>query len=298
MMVEIQNPSIKLKGYLNKQDYLEIKKLMKSCIEKENVTLKLELDYKLGRENESEDFKINEFMYYNEELLIGYLGICQFSGEALEVNGMVHPEYRRKGVFKSLFSLVEDEWNKRKTKDMLLLNDHTSRSGYEFIKQTSAQYDNSEYEMFLRGEPKFNLDRIAEITFRKATNKDAKDIAEQNSIYFNQSIESLDLVLPEDEAKRGVDIYLAEVEQTVVGKVQVGVSDGIGGIFGLGVLPNFRRRGFGKEILLKAIDLLKEKQVNEIMLQVAVENEHALDLYKSCGFVVTSTMDYYKMSKK
>jgi ribosomal protein S18 acetylase RimI-like enzyme len=33
------------------------------------------------------------------------------------------------------------------------------------------------------------------------------------------------------------------------------------------------------------------------MLQVAVKNKNALRLYKSCGFEVTSTMDYYRLSK-
>ena len=32
------------------------------------------------------------------------------------------------------------------------------------------------------------------------------------------------------------------------------------------------------------------------MLQVATKNKSALNIYKSCGFEETSTMDYYKMA--
>lgn len=294
----IQQPSLKVKNHLTPIDYEDIKNLIKYCSEKEKITLKLELDYKMKSTEKSENIeRMNEFMFYDNKTLIGYIGICQFSGEALEVNGLVHPHYRRMGVFHHLFSLVKDEWYKRKTQDMLLLSDHNSFSGIEFIKQTSAQYENSEYEMFLKDELVKSEFKSDILTFRKATNKDAMEIARQNSIYFDMILDGIDLILPEEEANRGVDIYIVELGEIVVGKVQVGVDDDIGGIYGLGVLPQYRRKGFGKEILLKAINKLREKQVKEIMLQVAVKNKHALNLYKSCGFVEQSTMDYYKLSK-
>lgn len=90
-------------------------------------------------------------------------------------------------------------------------------------------------------------------------------------------------------------IYLAEVDQQVIGKVHIQVSPGIGGIYGLGVLPEYRGKGYGRATLLKAIDKLKEANAGDIMLQVAVENANALRLYQSCGFVETSTMDYYEL---
>ncbi|TXC91816.1 GNAT family N-acetyltransferase [Metabacillus litoralis] len=295
--MKIQQPSIKLKSHLTQEDYEDIKDLMKYCLE-EDITLKLELDYKMKSSVKSDNTeRINEFMFYDDKTLIGYIGICQFSGEALEVNGLVHPHYRRMGVFNRLFSLVKDEWHKRKIQDMLLLSDHNSFSGIEFIKQTSAQYDNSEYEMFLKKELIKNEFESDVLTFRKATNKDALEIARQNAIYFDMILDATDLISPEEEARRGVDIYIVELGEEVVGKVQIGVDDGIGGIYGLGVLPQYRRKGFGKEIILKAVNKLKEKQVKEIMLQVAVKNKTALNLYKSCGFVEQSKMDYYKLTK-
>ncbi len=59
-------------------------------------------------------------------------------------------------------------------------------------------------------------------------------------------------------------------------------------------MPEHRGKGFGRAVLLGAIEKLKEANVNAIMLQVAAENATALGLYKSCGFVETSTMDYFK----
>ncbi|MFP3339151.1 GNAT family N-acetyltransferase, partial [Micrococcus sp. SIMBA_131] len=103
------------KSSLNQEDYNDILRLKECCLEKEDVTLKLELDHKLNQSHNGsvDQNKINEFMFYDDYTLIGYIGICQFGSEALEVNGMVHPDYRRMRVFKRLFSFVQDEWNKR-----------------------------------------------------------------------------------------------------------------------------------------------------------------------------------------
>ena len=297
-MVPIKNPSIVIKEFPNYDDYKRVTKLMEACIAHDNISLKIELDYKLSCSfYEMKDInKSNEFMFYEGEMLIGYIGICQFGAEVMEVNGMVHPDYRRRGVFSRLYGLVEDEWLKRSSENMLLLSDHHSCSGQAFIKSTGAHYDKSEYEMFLMNEPEEKTDS-RQISLRKAMNKDAKEIARQNNIYF-QTASNTELTLPEEEAKHGVDIYLAELEQSCIGKVHLNREDSTGAIFGLGVLPEYRGRGYGREILLRSIEKLNEIKVDDIKLQVEVKNRNALSLYQTCGFEETSTMDYFKLTKR
>ncbi|MYL64301.1 GNAT family N-acetyltransferase [Bacillus hwajinpoensis] len=290
-MKTITHPSIKLTPSLNQEDYKEILRLKECCLEKEDVTLKLELDHKRNQSHNGsvDQNKVNEFMFYDDHVLIGYMGICQFGSEALEVNGMVHPDYRRMGVFKRLFSYVQDEWNKRESKQMLLLCDRNSTPGIKFIKSTGAHYENSEYEMHLVGEASEAID-MTNLHFRKALKQDAKEIARQNAIYFH--------VNSEEASLEGMDVFLAEWNQSVIGKVHIELQNGVGGIYGLGVLPEYRRQGFGREILMKAVKKLREKQAQQILLQVAVKNKQALNLYQSCGFKETSTMDYFKLTKK
>jgi ribosomal protein S18 acetylase RimI-like enzyme len=297
IMKEIKNSYIKLKERLDKNDYEDINKLQRLCVEVDKVALKLELDYKLSKaEGNVDNLKeINEFMYYDGDKLVGYVGVCNFGGADLEVNGMVHPEYRRNGVFKSLFSLVKDELKKRILAKILLLSDRNSISGQEFIKATGASFVNSEYEMFLRNKVKPTIARA--VVLRRATNKDAKEIAMQNSIYFNVEFKEEDIFMPEEEEKCGITIYIAEINNKIIGKVHLEVRDGVGGIYGLGIVPEYRGKGYGRELLTLAIEKLKEKNPKDIMLQVAAKNKNALDLYKSCGFEETSTMDYYEITR-
>jgi len=293
------DPYIKLKEKIGRKDYEDISGLQRLCLEREKTALKLELDYKLNRAMTAgaETGSINEFMYYDGDRLIGYIGICHFGGAAIEVNGMVHPEYRRRGIFRKLFSLVKDEWEKRELREMLLLSDAGSEAGQGFIRSVQAGYDHSEYEMYLRGNVGGSLPEVR-VVLRKADNSDSREITRQNAIYFDSEPGEVAVILPEEEEKCGMLIYMAETNGRTIGKVHLETGGDVYGIYGLGVLPEYRRSGYGREILNRAVEILRGAGGREIMLQVAATNRNALHLYKSCGFVETSTMDYYKLSKR
>lgn len=313
-MKTIQKPWIKLKESIDHEDYDLINKLQEQCFQEDQTTLKLELDYKLGvspdKNKPPSIEKVNEFMYFDGQELIGYIGVCSFggAGSPIEVNGMVHPEYRLQGVFKTLFDRVIVECKRRNASSVLLLSDRKSNAGQQFIKGTGARYKHTEYEMYLKEDNIEPLQRgLCGISFRKATHADASEIVRQNAIYFNNNDQDIaaeetemiisdeDRISPEDEEKGGMTVYLAEKDREMIGKVHIQLNYGLGGIYGLGVLPEHRGKGFGRAIVIMAIEKLKEANAREIMLQVVDENSNAIHLYKSCNFVETSTMDYYEI---
>jgi len=283
------NLFIKLKENLDKNDSKDINKLESICLDYDKVNLKLEIDYKLSRDDkDSENLKhINEFMFYDGNELIGYAGIGSFGGEALEINGMVHPDYRRKGVFTRLFSLINDEFYKRKVNEMLLLSDNNSAAGLAFIKGLDCEYRYSEYDM--------NLDmnithetKYEDLYFRKMTYDDINKVGKNDFEFFDENdIEELSVS----------STYIVMKKDTLIGKARLEINDGIGGIYGLEVLPVHRGKGYGRELLLLSINKLKESNVKEIKLQVETKNKNALNLYKSCGFKENYTMDYYRITK-
>ncbi len=304
-MKTIKKPWIKLRETIDQADFEQINELKELCCRAEQTALKLELDYKREAAQteaaKSGILPINEFMYFDDQQLIGYIGLSGFGGvgSEIEVNGMVHPDYRRQGVFSQLFKLANEEWNRRGTQSILLLSDRGSEAGQSFIQKTGASYDHSEYEMLLDREQFVKLsNESSRLTFRKASNGDAGEIARQNAIYFGDETESPDeLMLPEEEEAKGMSIYIAEKDQEIIGKVHLQLISQAGGIYGLGVLPEHRRQGFGRDMLVTAIQKLIEEKAESINLQVATENGNALDLYKSCGFMEVSTMDYFQLKK-
>ena len=295
----------------------EINSLKEQCELLGEVALKLELPYKLAahgkiedrvsfdfneRKTAWEDYRLNHDYHYGDflcmegEHLVGYIGICNFGNMPIEVNGMVAPDYRRKGIFSKLFDYVCVEWHQLDNQGMLLLTNKDEPSGQGFVNHQNGDYSHTEYEMIL------DLNKYQDIfkeniTLRLAKNQDVQEIAYQNSLYnFCDYDEALTLK-PEVEAERGMFIYMAIHQHKIVGKVHIQIDGGSGGIFGLGVVPSYRKRGFGRIILQRAIDLILDKSIKHIYLQVEASNQNALDLYTSSGFHIVSAMDYFLFNR-
>ena len=279
----------KLKESINNDDFADINELKNICTVHENTNLKIEIDYKLslGLKDSHKIKSINEFMVYNDKELIAYAGICDFGGDEIEVNGMVHPDYRRRGLFTGLFSLVKDEFMKRGAKAMLLLSDHNSAGGLEFIKNITKDFAHADYDMNL------DMDAIQNtsydnLIFRKAVLEDINKIKEADFEFFSDH---------DTEDISAGRTYLLEADNVILGKVRLENIDNMGGIYGLEVLPPYRGKGYGRELLVHSIIELKKSKAKAINLQVETANENALNLYKSCGFQENYTMDYYRLSK-
>lgn len=286
------NQAICLKEYINEKDYKEIGNLYEICSDNDKVNLKLELDYKLTMFKNSEIglSNINEFLYYINGELVSYLGISCFGGAVGEINGMTHPKWRRKGIFKKLLEIAAKECVKRKFDKILLLSDEKSNSGGDFIKAVGGKYDFSEYRM--RRVSEISPERLDSIRLRKAVKSDGKEIGKQNSLYFNDTEEN------ESNEEIGSSFnesaYMVELEGNVIGKINIECNEDYAFICGFGILPDFRGKGYGKAALKEALHLINEKNIYTVELDVECKNSTALNLYKDCGFVEKSIMNYYK----
>lgn len=283
-----------LKQYINDEECRRIEKLKDICIEKEDIFLKLELEYKLNmsQSHREEPFKnANEFLYYSGDTLIGYLGICNFAGETGELTGMVHPLWRRKGVFTRLYNLAVEECRRRGFKKVLLVCDNRSSSGLAFIKSVGAVYAFSEYEM--KNYSNYASVGVDDVVLRKAKNSDVHEMARQDNIYFGDTGRTI--AMPEEEEKRDRITYMIELGSAIIGKIRVDFSDDEGFISGFGILPEYRSKGYGRQALRFALYILNQENIHNAALEVSAENKNALNLYKSCGFTESSVTDYYEV---
>jgi len=317
-VAEPSNLTFIIKPFLSETEVEQVKALEEKCVNFDHASLKLELDYKLSaaKSLEFQSEEMNEFLCYDKSRLVGYVGVMSFGGSEPEVCGMVDPQYRRQGIFDGLMELVKMERSRRQSPSMLILTDRTSNAGQAFVKTLGPILEHTEYEMFLKlpWEIKLTEDMKKGIRLRKASNQDADEVTRQNALYFKQESGTSDeqagsdpdlteasevaserRIMPEEEEARGMTIYLAEIGDGVtIGKIHLDFRIGQGGIFGLGILPEYRNKGYGRALLLLGIEVLLEEGAEEVYLQVNAVNENALKLYLSCGFEVTSTMDYYR----
>lgn len=91
------------------------------------------------------------------------------------------------------------------------------------------------------------------------------------------------------------DVILACEEDDIVGFCRTIISGrGEGRILMIGTDPDFRSRGVGRKSLLAGLLHLKSKNVRTVYLTVDTENDTAIALYDSVGFVRNNTMITYE----
>lgn len=288
----IKDSSIVLKEYIHEKEYEELKELSRICSINDKTILKLELDYKLsiGKESESHYDLVNEFLYYVNNELVSYIGISCFGGNVAELNGMTHPEYRRKGLFKKLFELAMSECKRRNYNEVLLLSDDASEEGITFIKASGGEYKCSEYSMdYICNNKKLNNDN-KNISLKKADESDSHEISKQDSIYWGEELDEETVEFPPN-----TEIYMIKKFDEIIGKIHVEYDENYAYIFGFGIMPEYRCKGYGRAALRTTVDLILKKNIENIKLDVSCENTTALNLYKECGFKQKSIMNYYKI---
>lgn len=305
--------TIQLQEHLTIATYEQIKNLMDLCCERENINLKLELEYKLhlatiaeSKENEAHN-AMSEFLYYIGDELVSYLGISCFDGVTGEICGMTHPDFRGQGFFHRLLATASNEMRHGSYQKLLLLSDENSVSGMKFIQSVAKGYERSEYRMeriaasIDANEPKaVAFSEAALITLRPAVKGDEQDIARQNAIYFeNEGFDSLTgefQIKPLEEDPENYKTYLIDLEDSTIGKINVEYNEGYAFISGFGIRPEYRRKGYGRAAMMKTLRLLEDQNIKLSSLDVICTNKNALNLYKSCGFEEFSVMNYYQYS--
>lgn len=280
---------IVVKMGLGEEDLKNIRSLNDACNQPEKLNMKLNWDMLETRSKDIGD----DYFYYVEDKVIGYLGMYGFGKSEIEITGMVHPDYRRKGVFTELFSCAKKDCSARGIGRILVLCEGNIVSGTEFAKSLDSKYAFSEYRM--ERDTTYNEEALKhDIRLKPCTEEDAEFLINMDSIAFGTSIEETKDHWSNEKIWNAT--FMAEYKGVNIGKVRNIIEDGNGGIYGFAVLPEYRGKGYGREILNLAIKELLKLNPKKITLEVASENERALNLYKSCGFEVVTVYNYYEIA--
>ena len=68
------------------------------------------------------------------------------------------------------------------------------------------------------------------------------------------------------------------------------------GIYGFVVVPDYRGRGYGRQMLEETIRTIRSVSQKRITLEVDTTNTNAMGLYLSVGFDVETTYNYYAIN--
>jgi ribosomal protein S18 acetylase RimI-like enzyme len=282
------------KKILSADDISALQQLVKICERHEHLRMRISWGMLQTRPG---DFPL-DFLYYDDGKIVGYLALDDRGIESKEMFGMVHPAYRRQGIFRSLFLTAVDICRGRGVKHLVLTCERASPSGQAFVKAVGAAYDFSEHEMVLTDfRPRAQFDD--RLTVRLATMDDIDALTTVQCAAFNDREATVRWRITSLMTNPLCQYYIATLQEKSsgreepVGALRLELDDEIG-IYAFGVHANYQGRGYGRQILEHVINHVRETSQKGIMLDVETDNSRAFNLYRSCGFHVRATYDYYK----
>ena len=269
----------------------ELEALAQICRQSDGLSLTLYLeDPRLARQ------ETNQFLYYQDDILVGMVTLP--AGNQIEIMGMVHPEYRCRGIGRALLNAAVAECQHRGVQECLLVCEGGSPAGQQFIEAVGGTYCFSEYAMALDREAFAHSQRDQDtITLHQATDKDL-DVLVSLRVASIADQTALDVCQMTQNYLQRTDqrYFIGTLNAQPIGMLRVDENGPTVGIYAFVVLPEHRGRGYGRQILLKTLDKLVSEDWQTIMLEVETENRNALKLYERCGFQETTQYDYYHLS--
>lgn len=296
-MPEITRQGLFVKHILTGREIDELEKLVALCSSRDRLLIPLDYNL-LDRPNLPTD---DLFLYYRADQLVGCLLLDRYHSNIKEVTGVVHPDFRRQGIFRELLVAARSECLSRGINRLLFVCETTSASGQAMLQRIGAGREFAEHRMLLQAfQPRFQYDD--HLAFREATHDDRDELALVLEADFDDNREqALQHVLRAFE-RPNQRIYLATYGDgeascgEPVGTVRCEEMPQEIGIYGFFVRPPYRGRGHGRQIMEETIATIRETSSKTIMLEVDTNNFTAFNLYHSLGFVVDRTYEYYGLA--
>lgn len=283
---------VKKSGRLEEDIIKELRKIEKVCKKHDNIIRDINLDSSLNFNQE-----INHtFLYYSDDRkLIGFLYMFVPTSEEAEVQGYILPKYRKKGYFKELLKEAENELKKYDVDEILFVLEFNPQLAKTNLDGIDAEYEFTEYSMEYVGKLSSlkSLETI-DMEILEATEKDLEELVEVSKKAFGENEEEAKGYITKSLKADNRIQYKVLYKGACIGLAGVYLEQAEATIFGLGILPEHRGKGLGKQVLKSILIELGNKNIDEILIDVDSNNEVAFKLYKQMGFDVEVAFDYYR----
>lgn len=247
------------------------------------------IDVKVGHESVGQ----NDYAVYDGDTLVGYLMLFPYLPNEYEVNALVHPDYRKQGVFTALLQTAKEDAKANGCEAFTFVVDRNSKAGKAVIDHLGAEYQFSEYNLVLKKAELFL--KPNEVSLREATETDRPLIIETLSEAFGDPLDVTENIYAQIDTPDRVT-YIGEVEGRPVGVIRALLTgDDAGSIHAFGVKQSEQGKGYGSKMLKQMVQQLFRMGRTKLELDVETENKAALEIYKRAGFAENGGYEFYML---
>ncbi len=276
---------------LTTEDISEIRELAESCNKYDGFEVKLNWGMLSIRKSDA----VNDFCYYDQGQLVGYLPLDSFGNE-YEITGLVLPAYRRQAIFRQLFTYALPQAINRQATRLLLVA-YKAFSAAPLVAQAfGGEYNFSEYRMEAEAtDLAAAVKPSGELKLIEVTIKDLSELRRLLALSFDDKGWGSEEELRRDIEAVGSRYLFARLGAENIGQIGM-LAEGPGiYIRGVGIVPTYRGKGYGRQLLAGTVQMLLSEGQRHFELDVVTQNQQALTLYTSCGFKELNVYDYYTL---
>jgi ribosomal protein S18 acetylase RimI-like enzyme len=245
---------------------------------------RLKLEWNALRRRSGQD--VEDILWWDGERLLGFLGIYTHSAPTIELAGMVDPAARRRGIGTALLDAGMRICREREHSSILLVVPRTSVAGRALAQGRGGTLDHSEHALQLPGEPT-EVPAEPRVTIRAATAADQSAVRNLLRLGFGWE--------PPETAGHDPNTLVVERDGQPIGTVRLIREEGRAGVYGFVIHPDHQGRGIGRDVLHRLCRKALADGAAAVHLEVATDNDRALNLYTSLGFRPVMTEDYYAL---
>lgn len=229
-------------------------------------------------------------LYYDNDLLIGYLRTYFFYTNACEVAVMVDPDFRRRGIARAMLNEIIPILQIEQIKNLYFST--PKGLNQDWLEELKFTFHGSERQM------QYNPQKPISVTFkpaaiRLASQKDIPVLIEIDDLCFPNKKPDAEEVFRNLLTSSNCSIFVLTQDNKIVGKAHVFKESDRARITDIGVLPEYRGRGLASTLIKYCINHALINNKSKIVLDVELTNESALKLYDGLGFEITNAHDYW-----
>ncbi len=239
------------------------------------------------------------FLCHIDGALVGFCTLVGGDDPELELCGMVHPAYRRRHIGRALLRCALDSAQRRLAAlRVLIICEDASAAGRAFVAAAGAKHDFSENRMEITTPPAGSLAGATphRLEVRQAGADEANELARVIAASFGQADDHMAEGIVRDMATEGERYFLARLADTPIGAFKIFVDAPKAYIYAFGVTPEYRRNGYGREILEDILPRLFAEGWTAVGLEVDADNAPAQALYRAVGFRDVTVYGYYQLA--